>query len=52
MNEDDLIKFFRWYWREIQGIHYDTTASEIVKFFIDDLKDDLKNEKDEIRNEV
>jgi hypothetical protein len=43
MNEDDLIKFLRWYWKEIQGIHYDTTASEIVKIFMDDLnKEDVE----------
>jgi hypothetical protein len=45
MEEEDLIKFLRWYWREIQGKPYHTTAEEIVKFFMDDLKDDLKNEK-------
>ena len=44
MNEEDLIKFVRWYWREIQGKPYHTTAEEIVKFFMDD--ESLKIYKD------
>ena len=40
MNEEELVDFLMWYWREIQGMPYHTTAEEIVNFYLDDKKKD------------
>ena len=36
--EEELIDFLQWYWREVQGLPYQTTSEEIVNFYLDDKK--------------
>lgn len=36
--EEELIDFLRWYWREVEGKPYNTTAEEIVNFYLEDNK--------------